>query len=260
MIEYRVVVVLVAILLSIGLVSYINKDDKICIRVAKCLVPVLPLLVILFHEEAVTDYLRRAYNIPSIQQGVDDLNGFAEDENSIEYRDDDPGVASLVPKEDPPSQELIDWVVNSRSDIIYKDNIFLVEFQQRHENEMHWSRYIDARVGDLIEFQVHYCNTSLIEKSDVVVRVSLPNNLVYVEGSAMLFNASNPEGKPYEDPTKDAVNIGKYKLYGDAYLRFKAVVRDEILVEDRTNRLIPWVKVSSNGEALQENTDIYVVK
>ena len=93
-----------------------------------------------------------------------------------------------------------------------------------------------------------------------MIRDSLPKNLKYVAGSAKLLNQSNPNGLAFEDPTIDAVNVGNYKVKGDAYLRFTAEVVDEDLVCNKTNRLINWAKVSANGFALQDSAQVYVKK
>lgn len=130
----------------------------------------------------------------------------------------------------------------------------------RKEGEKDWKESVDANVGDKVEFQIHYKNLSASTVNDVMIRDSLPNNLKYVEGSAKLLNASHPEGLAYNDPTTAAVNVGNYKVNGDAYLRFTAEVVDKDLVCNKTNQLVNWAKASVNGFALQDSAQVYVEK
>ena len=123
-----------------------------------------------------------------------------------------------------------------------------------------WKESVDAEIGDTVEFQIHYENLNASTVSNVMIRDSLPDNLKYVEGSAKLYNASHPKGLDYNDPTVAAVNVGNYKVDGDAYLRFKAEVVDNSLECNKTNRLINWAKASANGYAVQDSAQVYVVK
>lgn len=126
---------------------------------------------------------------------------------------------------------------------------------------------VDAKVGDKVEFRIHYKNLGASMAENVMISDSLPNNLKYVEGSAKLKNASHPDGLAYNDPTVAAVNVGSYRAPdegktngGDAYLYFVAEVVDEDLACNKTNRLINWAKVSVNGYALQDSAQVYVKK
>lgn len=130
----------------------------------------------------------------------------------------------------------------------------------RKEGEKDWKESVDAEVGDKVEFQIHYKNLNASTVENVMIRDSLPNNLKYVEGSAKLLNASHPEGLAYNDPTVAAVNVGNYKVNGDAYLRFTAEVVDKDLACNTTNQLVNWAKVSVNGYALQDSAQVYVAK
>ena len=119
---------------------------------------------------------------------------------------------------------------------------------------------VDAKVGDKVEFRIHYKNLNASTVENVMIRDSLPANLKYVEGSAKLKNASHPDGLAYENPTTAAVNVGNYTVKGDAYLYFTAEVVDESLTCNVTNRLINWAKASANGFAVQDSAQVYVAK
>ena len=135
-----------------------------------------------------------------------------------------------------------------------------IEKTVRMDGEKEWKESVDANVGDKVEFQIHYKNLNDSTVENVMIRDSLPSNLKYVDGSAKLLNQANPNGLAYEDPTVDAVNVGNYKVKGDAYLRFTAEVVDEDLVCNKTNRLINWAKASANGFAVQDSAQVYVEK
>lgn len=135
-----------------------------------------------------------------------------------------------------------------------------IEKTVRMEGDKEWKESVDAKVGDKVEFQIHYKNLNNSMVKDVMIRDSLPNNLKYVAGSAKLLNQSNPNGLAYEDPTAAAVNVGSYAVKGDAYLRFTAEVVDDNLVCNKTNRLINWAKASANGFAVQDSAQVYVAK
>lgn len=130
----------------------------------------------------------------------------------------------------------------------------------RKVGEKDWKESVDANIGDKVEFQIHYKNLNASTVDNVMIRDSLPNNMKYVEGSAKLLNASHPEGLAYNDPTAAAVNVGSYKVNGDAYLRFTAEVVDKDLTCNKTNQLVNWAKVSVNGYALQDSAQVYVTK
>ena len=135
-----------------------------------------------------------------------------------------------------------------------------IEKTVRLVGDKEWKESVDAKVGDKVEFQIHYKNLNNSTVNDVMIRDSLPNNLKYVADSAKLLNQSNPNGLAYEDPTVAAVNVGNYKVNGDAYLRFTAEVIDENLACNKTNRLINWAKASANGFAVQDSAQVYVAK
>ena len=135
-----------------------------------------------------------------------------------------------------------------------------IEKTVRMAGDKEWKESVDAKVGDKVEFQIHYKNLNDSMVKDVMIRDSLPNNLKYVADSAKLLNQSNPNGVAYEDPTVAAVNVGSYAVKGDAYLRFIAEVVDEDLVCNKTNRLINWAKASANGFAVQDSAQVYVAK
>lgn len=124
---------------------------------------------------------------------------------------------------------------------------------------------VDAKVGDKVEFQIHYTNLNASTVNDVMIRDSLPKNLRYVAGSAKLYNDNTKANEPtqwqaYKDLTSEAVNIGHYAVNAGGYIRFTAEVVDETLECNKNNRLINWAKASANGFAVQDSAQVYVEK
>ena len=124
-----------------------------------------------------------------------------------------------------------------------------------------WKKAIDAKVGDTVEYRIHYKNLNDGNVANVVVNDSLPNNMEYIKGTTRLIRADIPNGATYNEDKllTDGVNIGNYAVRGDGYVRFFAKVVDKNLACGN-NRLINWAKASANGFAIQDNADVYVNK
>jgi conserved repeat protein len=133
--------------------------------------------------------------------------------------------------------------------------------QVRMKGDKDWKKAIDAKVGDTVEYRIHYKNLNDGNVANVVVNDSLPNNMEYVKGTTRLIRADIPNGATYNEDKllTDGVNIGNYAVRGDGYVRFFAKVVDKNLACGN-NRLINWAKASANGFAIQDNADVYVNK
>ncbi|NBJ02653.1 DUF11 domain-containing protein [Lachnospiraceae bacterium] len=109
-----------------------------------------------------------------------------------------------------------------------------------------WRDNLDAKIGDEVEYQIFYTNTSEQNQYNVMIRDSLPANLEYVEGSTRLWNASM-DGYTNDDDTitTTGVNIGNYGPGANAYVRFRAKIVDENLT-DGSNTLVNWAKGTVN--------------
>lgn len=144
-----------------------------------------------------------------------------------------------------------------------------IEKKVRKLTDKKFSEEVNATVGETVEYQIHYKNQNANPTDNVIVRDSLPTNMEYVKGSTRLYNTNHPKGATVNDDTivTDGINIGNYNVNGSAYVRFKAVVKDNNLACG-TNRLINWAKAdalvgtSTNVKAfaVQDNADVYVEK
>jgi len=113
------------------------------------------------------------------------------------------------------------------------DNNFSVKATVRLAGEKKWRECIDAKVGDKIEFQIEYTNTSNERQDGVALKDILPANLRYVEGSTKIKNARYPDGNSINEDylITDGLKIGNYNPDANAYLMFTVEVVDDDLSE-----------------------------
>lgn len=124
---------------------------------------------------------------------------------------------------------------------------FLVEKTVRMDGTKEWTESVTAKVGDIVNYQIHYRNLGTESSVNVMVKDVLPNNMEYVKGSTVLYNATNPNGIARDDTiTTTGVNIGGYAVNGDGYVRFSAKVVDKNLACG-ANVLTNWGQVGVNG-------------
>lgn len=115
------------------------------------------------------------------------------------------------------------------------DAPYTVEKKVRKLGDKEWSEVVDAEIGDQVEFQIEYNNTSTETQNDVMIRDVLPGNLKYVPGTTKLYNANHlnwASVTPDGDIVTRGINIGSYvgsadgQNGGNAFIRFTAEVVD----------------------------------
>lgn len=157
-----------------------------------------------------------------------------------------------------------DCVVTIRVKVVYETG-YMVECKARLEGEKEWSYNIEAKVDDRIEYQIQYKNVNDKGKTqnNVFVRDILPENLRYIEGSTVLYNADHEAGMildtESDDLTTDGINIGNYGAGANAYIRFTVEVVDESL-EPGSNALVNWAKGTVDDTALSDYAVVMVNK
>ncbi len=114
---------------------------------------------------------------------------------------------------------------------------------------------VDAKVGDLVEFQITYRNTSEGLQQGVTVKDVMPTNLEYQKGTTKLYNGQI-NGLTAEDTlTTDGLQIGSYAANASAVLRYTAKVVDNDL-DCGDNELNNWAQVSINGSRVMQDNAI----
>lgn len=146
---------------------------------------------------------------------------------------------------------------------VYINDSYTVEKTVRKigDSDKTFKDSVDANVGDTVEYQIHYKNTTGQHVDNVVVKDILPNNMEYIAGSTKLYNTTNPNGIVNTDDTiaTTGINIGGYDNDGDAYIRFRAKVVDKSMVCG-TNKLVNWGQVGVGKTTLQDNAFVMVKK
>ena len=142
-----------------------------------------------------------------------------------------------------------------------RDAVIKMEHRVRLKGTEEWTKSVDASVGDTLEFSVYYTNVSAVNVENVMLNISLPDNMEYTNGSTILIKKGLlPGARNNEDSICDkGVNIGDFDVNEDACVIYSATVIDKSLAKG-LNRLISWSKISSLGIANQDNADTYVNK
>lgn len=144
--------------------------------------------------------------------------------------------------------------------VVY-DYEFSVETKVRlaDDEDKTWQDTIEAKVGDKVEFQIHYQNISPTWQEYISVRDVLPANLRYIAGSTKLMNASHQDGdKVNEDYLVDVgLKIGSYSPDANAYILFTAEIIDEDLSHG-ANTLYNWGQVGVGNTVVQDYATVIV--
>ena len=120
---------------------------------------------------------------------------------------------------------------------------------------------VDAKVGDIVEYQIYFENTGDETLNNVVVRDLLPENMEYIEGTTKVYNTNHPEGATFKDETitTTGVNIGNYEAGSNAYIRFRAKVVDKSMICG-SNKLVNWGQIGAGTNTIQDNAFVMVNK
>lgn len=159
------------------------------------------------------------------------------------------------------SAEELDRILESQITQEDRDAVIKMEHRVRLKGTEEWTKSVDASVGDTLEFSIYYTNVSAVNVENVMLKVSLPDNMEYINGSTILIKKGLLLGaRNNEDSICDkGVNIGDFDVNEDACVIYSATVIDKSLAKG-LNRLISWSKISSLGIANQDNADTYVNK
>ena len=126
---------------------------------------------------------------------------------------------------------LLDEYVTETYDINDLETASSVEIKVRNnsKNNPVWNDTVDINVGDQIEFQIEYKNTSGYTQNDIVVLDTLAENVKYVEGTAKKHDANNPNGvkiNPDELFSSNGLNLGSFDPGANSYINFTIEIID----------------------------------
>lgn len=124
-----------------------------------------------------------------------------------------------------------------------------------------WKESVEAKVGDKVEFQIQYKNTSNYTQENVAIKDVLPSNLRYVDGSAKLYNVLYPNGATFTEGTivTTGVRIGNYTAGSNAFIRLTAEVVNDNL-ECGMNTLYNWGQAGVGNKVIQDDAQVKVTR
>ena len=141
------------------------------------------------------------------------------------------------------------------------DTEFTLEKQVRLKDgeDKTWQDSLNVQVGDLVEYEIAYQNTSEVSQANVIIRDVLPANLEYVPGSTILYNSTYPDGLvgDTDEIVNNGVNIGTYSAGANAFIRFTAKVVDENLAWG-SNTLVNWGRATVEQTVRQDHAEVIV--
>lgn len=124
-----------------------------------------------------------------------------------------------------------------------------------------WTDLLEVNVGDEVEYQIEYKNTSDEDQYNVMLRNYLPNNIEYTPGSTRLWNSKYTGATIDQDDlvTEKGINIGAYGPGANAYVRFNARVVDKDLAEG-SNTLVNWAQGWVEKSGVQDYANVHLWK
>jgi len=143
---------------------------------------------------------------------------------------------------------------------VFTDEDFTIEKTVRLNGTKTWYESVDAKVGDKVDFNIYYKNTTEGEASNVMIKDLLPDNMELV-GDVMMYNTSTgKDGAVVKgDLFKTGINIGDYAVNGDAIVRFTAQIVDDNL-ECGKNTLTNYGVASVGDIAFKDPATVNVTK
>ena len=112
---------------------------------------------------------------------------------------------------------------------------FTMEKQVARSDEATFKETTTAKIGDIVDFKLHYKNTGTTQQDGVVIRDQLPAGLEYVANSTYVSTTGTWVKTAHETVTKQGINVGSYAPNGGAYVKFSAkVVADKLVCGTNT--------------------------
>lgn len=143
----------------------------------------------------------------------------------------------------------------------YYDRNYTVETKVRLDGDTDktWKKSVDAKIGDIVEFQINYKNNDGYIHQNVAIDDQLPSNLKYVAGTTRLYNGKYTSGASVESDavTVNGLCIGHYSPGANALIRFKAKVVDETFTCGLFT-LRNWGRVGIGTSVIQDSADVNV--
>lgn len=139
------------------------------------------------------------------------------------------------------------------------DYNFTVEAKTRLNGDTEWKETVEAKIGDKVDFQIQYRNTSDKDQYGVAIKDTLPTNLRLVPGSIKIKNSTHPKGdKVLGDSLFTAsLAVGDYAPNANVYLMFTAEVVDDNL-QQGSNLIKNVVLVGVGDTTMKSSVEVRV--
>lgn len=139
-----------------------------------------------------------------------------------------------------------------RSWVIFKVRIdqpnFSVKALADLDDNGSWSETVVAAPGQVLRIAVSYQNTGTNQQDDVVLRVDLPDNMHFVQGSTYWSNASHHDVHTSDDAIKDVgINLGSYAPTGNVWAVFEVKVDGPLDESTNTQVIEKFFTASTNA-------------
>ena len=124
-----------------------------------------------------------------------------------------------------------------------------------------WYETVKANAGDKVRYRIQFKNTGSSTLKNVVIRDVLPAGMSYVNGTTVLYNDANTNGKTVADGivSNDGINIGEYAKGAEATVYFYATVNSSLKDNCSDSTLTNTVKGNYNQDDKTTKTDTAVV-
>ena len=103
--------------------------------------------------------------------------------------------------------------------------VFTLQKQVRIKGDTEWKENVNAKAGDIVEFQLTYRNTGNTNQMNVKISDKLPAGLTYISGSTKIRDGIRPNGASLPDGIiGSGLVLGSYAPNAAAYVLFEAKV------------------------------------
>ena len=137
-------------------------------------------------------------------------------------------------------------------------NNFTMSKQVRKTGTSDWSKSVNAKVGDSVDFLISYKNAGEVRQNNVLMKDYLPSGLTYENGTSYLRNGTNPDSLKISDnlTTSTGINVGDYNPGAAAYVKFSAKVTKALECGKAT--LTNKARVTASGGYKEDTATVIV--
>lgn len=119
-----------------------------------------------------------------------------------------------------------------------------------------WSENVTVKANDTVRYRIQFKNTGNTTLENVVISDTLPAGMNYVEGSTILYNTENTDGKTMGDEVVNGgLNIGSVAAGSEATIYFYATVDNSFADDCEDSKLTNIVAGKYNNDDNTTKTD-----